>query len=81
MTRIDATKARAQFAELTNAVAYGKDRVVVERRGKGIVAIVSMADLARLEALEDAEDLRAARKALREPGKLSEREVRNKLRL
>jgi len=78
---VDATKARSRFAELTNAVAYGKERVVIERRGKGIVALVSMEDLARLEAIEDAVDLKAARKALREPGRLSEREAKKRLGL
>ena len=47
-------------------VAYQGERIVLERRGKGVAAIVSMDDLALLEAIEDREDLKAARKAILE---------------
>ena len=76
---VDATKARAEFAEITNSVAYGKSRVVIERRGKGVAAVVSMEDLERLEALDDAKDLRLARRALKEPGIVSLKEAKKRL--
>ena len=38
----------------------------MERRGKGVAAIVSIEDLAVIEALEDREDVRAAKRALAE---------------
>lgn len=68
MSSIDSTQARAEFSELTNRVAYGKERVVIQRKGKGLVALIPIEDLELLEALEDGLDLAAARKALREPG-------------
>jgi len=55
---------RNKMADVLNRVAYQGERVVLERRGKGVAAIVSMDDLALLEALEDLEDAKAARKAL-----------------
>jgi prevent-host-death family protein len=65
---IDATEARASFSDLTNKVAYGKERIVISRKGKRLAAMVPIEDLELLEALEDKADLAAARKALKEPG-------------
>ena len=58
---------------MLNIVKYGPDRVVIERRGKGVAAVVSIQDLELLEALEEELDLEAARKALADP--------RNKVRV
>lgn len=55
---------RNKLADCLNRVAYQGERIVLERRGKGVAALVSMEDLALLEAIEDGEDLKAARKAL-----------------
>ncbi|MGQ0635736.1 MAG: type II toxin-antitoxin system Phd/YefM family antitoxin [Planctomycetaceae bacterium] len=57
---------RNNMADAINRVAYQGERVILERRGKGVAAIVSMDDLALLEALENREDVKAARKALAE---------------
>jgi prevent-host-death family protein len=57
---------RNNMADALNRVCYQGERVILERRGKGVAALVSMEDLALLEALEDREDVRAARKALAE---------------
>jgi len=59
-------KIRNNLADALNRVAYQGERIVLERRGKGVAAIVPMDDLALLEALEEREDIRAARKALAE---------------
>lgn len=61
-------EARANLADALNRVAYGGERIVLKRRGKGVAALVSLEDLARLEALENEADLKAARKALKESG-------------
>ena len=67
MIRIESTQARGTFSETINRVAYGKERVVLERRGKAVAAIVPMADIELLEQLEDLIDLEAARRALANP--------------
>ena len=67
MVRIEATTARNAFSDLINKVAYGADRVVIERRGKAVVAVIPVADLRLLELLEDHLDMEAARKALADP--------------
>ena len=54
---ITASDARDEFSEVLNRVSYGHERVVVQRRGKDLAAMVPMEDLRLLERLvEDAED-------------------------
>jgi prevent-host-death family protein len=60
------TKARDRLAELVNRAAYGKERLVLGRRGKAMVALVPVEDLEALEPMEDRIDLKEARKALAE---------------
>lgn len=63
---ITTVAARQNFSELLNRVAYGKDRVLLTRRSRPLVAVVPIEDIALLEAMEDRDDLKAARAALRE---------------
>lgn len=67
MTRLNASEVRNDFAVTLNRVAYGKDRVVLHRRGKDLAAIIPMDDLALLQALEDYMDVEEARKVLADP--------------
>jgi prevent-host-death family protein len=57
---------RSRLADALNRVAYQGERIVLERRGKGVAALVSMDDLAALERMEDEIDAREANKALAE---------------
>jgi len=66
MGQINTVNARAQFSEIINRAAFGKERVTLTRRGKEIVAVVPIEDVKLLEALEDKVDLEAAREALAE---------------
>jgi prevent-host-death family protein len=67
MVKMEATKARNEFSELLSTVKYGSGRVVIERRGKEVAALISVEDLHLLEMIEDEIDLEAARKALANP--------------
>ena len=69
MANISTVKARNEFSTLINRAAFGKERMVLTRRGKQIVAIIPIEDLQLLEAAEDRFDLREARKSLKEKGK------------
>lgn len=69
MAHLPASKAREGFADTINRAAYGKERVVVRRRGKDIAAVVPIDDLHLLEELEDRIDLADARAALAETKK------------
>ncbi len=71
MTTITTVKARDQFADVVNRAAYGKERVVLTRRGKGLAAVVPIEDVETLEILEDRIDLEDVRQSLRKSGRKS----------
>ncbi len=60
---MSAAIARSRFAEVINRVAYGKDRLLLTRRERPIVAIVPLEDLRLLEEIEERADLTALRRA------------------
>lgn len=64
--RSPASKARERFSEILNRVAYRRDRVLLERHGRAVAAVVPVEDLELLEELEDRLDLEDARAALAE---------------
>ena len=66
MINVGIAKIRNNLADALNRVAYQGERVVLERRGKGVAAIVSMDDLELLEAIEDCADVQAAKRTLAE---------------
>ena len=81
---ISTVAARQNFSELINRVAYAKDRVLLTRRNRPLVAIVPIEDIALLEEIEDREDLKAARAAIREAkrkGSKSWKQLKKELRL
>ena len=73
---------RAYFdADRAVAAHEGGERVILERRGKGVAVLVSMEDLALLEAIEDREDVRAAKRALKEKGGVTLEQLKAELEL
>lgn len=46
---IPVTEARAQFSDLVNRVGFGKERVILTRHGKPLVALVPAETLAALD--------------------------------
>ena len=64
MATMTVAEAKNRFSDVLRRAEYGGERVVVERHGKPVAAIVSTDDLRRLEATDDAADLRDARAAL-----------------
>ena len=48
-THISSTEAKASFSSLVSKVQYGGERVIIERRGKPVAAVVSLEDLASLQ--------------------------------
>lgn len=70
MTTVTTKEARDQLSELVNRAAYGKERIILTRRGKGIAALIPLDDLLLLEQMmsrmEDQADLEAAQTALDE---------------
>ena len=76
--------ARSNLADIANEVAYAGKRIVLTRKGKRLVAVVSIEDLEALEAIEDRIDLDDARKALadaKKHGTISWATIKRKLDL
>ena len=67
-TTISTASARKNFAEIVNQVAYGKEPVILTRRGKEVVALVSIEELELLKQIENHLDIEDAKKALAEAG-------------
>ena len=51
--RVSSSQARANLAVLLQSVGEGGERVLIERRGKPPVALLSVDDFQRFQLLED----------------------------
>jgi len=88
LTTISAENARNAFSELVSHTAYSKDRVVVTRNGKKMVAIIPIEDLELLEKIVDrledeldAEEIKAALDEVRQGKTFPWEQVRKDLGL
>ena len=68
MAQLNVMEARKAFSETVNRVAFGRERIVLERRGKRVAALVPVEDLELYERLleeyEDRLDIEEADRAL-----------------
>jgi len=81
-TTISTADARRHFAEIVNKVAYGKEPIVLTRRGQEVAALVSVDELELLQRIEDHIDIVDAKKALDDLGEhISAEEVWKQLGL
>jgi prevent-host-death family protein len=69
MAELTTAQARAQLSEIINRAAFAKERLLLTRRGKPIVALVPIEDVSLLEALEDHIDIEQAHAAVAEAKK------------
>jgi prevent-host-death family protein len=81
-----APKPRDELGEMLSRVEHGRERIVIERRGKPVAALIPIEDLELLGALEGQMDVERVREALAEMERTGERptayeEVRRKLGL
>jgi len=60
---------RGNLSEVVNRAAFGKERVVLTRRGRKVAGIVPFEDVKLLEALDNRKDIEDAKKALKEAAK------------
>jgi prevent-host-death family protein len=56
MSSVTSRELRADLADTLNRVIYRGERVLIERRGKAVAAIVPMEDYEAIEAKEEAAD-------------------------
>jgi PHD/YefM family antitoxin component YafN of YafNO toxin-antitoxin module len=68
MTRLTASELREDLSTAINKVAFGGERIILQRNKKDVAALVSIEDLVLLRQLEDRADLAEIRKAMAEPG-------------
>ena len=52
--RVSTAEAKAKLSELIGAVAYGRHKVVIERRGRPVAALVSLEDAERIATADTA---------------------------
>ena len=79
MASITTVVARNDFSSVLNRAAFGKERVILKRRGKAIAAVVPLEDLALLQSLEyklDTAAVLASRKETRKKGTKSLAQLR-----
>ncbi len=69
---------RNTLSDFLNRASYQGERIIIERRGKPVAAIVPLADIERLEQLENEADLKATKKARKEKGGVSLDQFRKK---
>jgi prevent-host-death family protein len=67
MTHLESSKAREDFSDTLNRVAYSHERIVLRRRGKDVAALVPLEDLALLEQMENRIDIEEAKRILADP--------------
>jgi antitoxin Phd len=67
-TKISTADARKNFSNIVNRVSFGKESIILTRRGEEIAALVAMDELRLLHELEDRVDISDAMKAIKEQG-------------
>ncbi len=81
MIDLPTTQISENFEATLNQVALEGERIILQRNGKAVAALVSIEDLKILAELEDELDLEAAQEALQEPGTVSWESVKASLGL
>jgi len=84
VVEISFAEASEQFSEMFDRAADDKERIVVTRHGKRVVAIIPIEDVDAIERIEDRIDRRELRKARAEmavKGTISLAELKAKLGL
>ncbi|MBC6424115.1 MAG: type II toxin-antitoxin system Phd/YefM family antitoxin [Hormoscilla sp. SP5CHS1] len=71
MIHLTTSKIREDLDEILNQVTFDGERIILQRDGKAIAAIVPIEDVEILTEWEDDLDLEAASEALKEPGRVS----------
>ncbi len=67
MTTVSIVDMRKHLTDVVNRAIYKKERVILMRHNKPVVAIVPLEDYELLEALEDRLDLEDALAVLKDP--------------
>lgn len=66
ITTFTTAKARKNFSEIINRATYGKERIILSRHGKALLALVPLDDLRLIELAEELKDIEDAKAAFKE---------------
>jgi antitoxin Phd len=66
--KISTADARKNFSHIVDRVSFGKESVILTRRGEEVAALIAMDELKLLQELEDRIDIADAIQATHEPG-------------
>ena len=67
MGKVSVRQLRQGMSDAMSRVAYQGERIIVERNGRPVAALVPVEDLEAIEALEDRIDLEEAKRILADP--------------
>lgn len=67
-TKISTADVRKNFSNIINRVSFGKESIILTRRGEDVAALIAMDELSLLQELEDRTDIADAIKAIKEQG-------------
>lgn len=67
-TKISTADVRKNFSTIVNRVSFGKESIILTRRGQDIAALVGVDEFRLLQELEDRMDIAEAIQAMTEPG-------------
>lgn len=67
---MNSAQAKSKFSELVGRAAYGRERIVIKRKGKPIAALIGIEDLMRFEKMEEEIDTQLLKEAMEIPGKM-----------
>ncbi|HSF15045.1 MAG TPA: type II toxin-antitoxin system Phd/YefM family antitoxin [Vicinamibacteria bacterium] len=81
MEDVSTRDARKKLAELVNRVAYGNERFIVTRHGKGVAALVPLSDVSLLERLRRLLSRKDVKTALEKTQTVSWTELKKDLEL
>jgi len=70
MKRLTTGNVRKDFAQTLNQVAFGRERIVLNRRGKDVAVLVPIEDLKLLEEIEDTLDTVEIVRRLSDPNEI-----------
>jgi prevent-host-death family protein len=81
MTKLSTHDVRSNLSEVLDQVRTRRERILVQRNGRDVAALIPIADLKLLERLEDGADIREARRALAEEERIPWGKVKSRLGL
>jgi prevent-host-death family protein len=67
-TKISTADARKNLSNIVNRVSFGKEPIILTRRGEEIAALIGMDELKLLQEIEDHIDISDAIKAIKDHG-------------